>query len=201
MDSRAGVSTAWERRRLSGLLIVALAPVIPQLLGSAFNIWYNSAIIGPLLATPILKRRFVETIIIYNGVIYPIGIWLWLKCVFSLRPALDRLRHQSLIDPGMLMRARQRVIHLPWFAAMISATAWLLCVPVFLGSLWQAHVFLDPRLFWHLPVSFGISAFIAITQTFFLVELASHAELFPIFFPVPRAYLLPAVRTLSLGAR
>ena len=58
--------------------------MIPQLLGSAFNIWYNSAIIGPLLATPILKRRFVETIIIYNGVIYPIGIWLWLKCVLSL---------------------------------------------------------------------------------------------------------------------
>src|SRR4029453_1655807 len=95
MDSPAGVITMREPRKLPGLLIVALAPVIPQLLGSAFNIWYNSAIIGPLLATPVLKNRFVQTTIIYNSVIYPIGIWLWLKCVFSLRPALDGLRHGS----------------------------------------------------------------------------------------------------------
>jgi adenylate cyclase len=86
-------------------------------------------------------------------------------------------------------------------ARKVSATAWLLCLPVFLGSLWQAQGFLDPRLFWHLPISFGISAFIAITQTFFLVELASHAELFPIFFRDIRADLMPGVRTLSLRRR
>jgi adenylate cyclase len=201
MASPAGVITVREPRKLPGLLIVALAPVIPQLLGSAFNIWYNSAIIGPLLATPVLKSRFVQTIIIYNSVIYPIGIWLWLKCVFSLRPALDGLRRGAVMDLRMLMRARHRVIHLPWFAAIISATAWLLCVPVFLGSLWQAQRFLDARLFWHLPISFGISAFIAITQTFFLVELASHAELFPVFFRDMRADLMPGVHTLSLRGR
>jgi adenylate cyclase len=201
MASPAGVITVREPRKLPGLLIVALAPVIPQLLGSAFNIWYNSAIIGPLLATPVLKNRFVQTTIIYNSVIYPIGIWLWLKCVFSLRPALDGLRRGAAMDLKMLMRARHRVVHLPWFAAIISATAWLLCVPVFLGSLWQAQGFLDARLFWHLPISFGISAFIAITQTFFLVELASHAELFPVFFRDMRPDLMPGVHTLSLRGR
>jgi adenylate cyclase len=201
MDSSAGVITVREPRKLPGLLIVALAPVIPQLLGSAFNIWYNSAIIGPLLTTPVLKNRFVQTIIIYNSVIYPIGIWFWLNCVFSLRPALDGLRRGAVMDLKMLMRARHRVIHLPWFAAIISATAWLFCVPVFLGSLWQAQGFLDARLFWHLPISFGISAFIAITQTFFLVELASHAELFPVFFRDMRADLMPGVHTLSLRGR
>src|SRR5206468_6125810 len=101
MDPPAEVNPARERY---ALLIVALAPVIPQLLGSAFNIWYNAAIIGPLLATPVLKHRFVETIIIYNCVIYPLGIWLWLKLVFSLRPALDGLRRGSVMDSEMLMR-------------------------------------------------------------------------------------------------
>ncbi len=201
MDPPAGLITVREPRKLSGLLIVALAPVIPQLLGSAFNIWYNSAIIGPLLATPALKHRFVQTIVVYNSVIYPVGIWLWLTCVFSLRPALDGLRRGFVMDPETLSRARHSVIHLPWFAAIISATAWLLCVPVFLGSLWQVQGFLDARLFWHLPISFGISAFIAITQTFFLVELASHAELFPIFFRDMRADLMRDVRTLSLRGR
>src|SRR5206468_5514921 len=93
------------RRCRYAILIAALAPLIPQLLGSAFNIWYNAAIIGPLLATPVLKHRFVQTIIIYNSVIYPIGIWLWLKCVFSLRPALDGLRRGAVMDPEMLVRA------------------------------------------------------------------------------------------------
>jgi len=61
--------------------------------------------------------------------------------------------------------------------------------------------FLNTRLFWHLPVSFGISAFIATTQTFFLVELASHAKLFPTFFRDTRADLMPGVRALSLRGR
>src|SRR4029453_19674513 len=117
MDSPAGVITVRERRKLSGLLIVALAPVIPQLLGSAFNIWYNAAIIGPLLATPVLKHRFIQTIIIYNCVIYPIGIWFWLKCVFFLRRALDGLRRGAVMDPEILMRAGDPVFLLRWWGA------------------------------------------------------------------------------------
>jgi len=201
MDPPARVNRAWEPRKVSGLLLVALAPVVPQLLGSAFNIWYNVAVIGPLLATTALTHRFFLTVIIYNGVIYPIGIWLWLKCVFSLRLVFDKLRRGSMIDSKTLARARRRVVHLPWFAATISAVAWLLCVPVFLGSLWQVQGALDARLFWHLPISFCISAFIAITQTFFLVELASHWGLFPVFFHDARADLMPGVRTLSLRGR
>src|SRR6266516_1847594 len=139
MDPPARVNPAWEPRRFSGLFLVALAPVVPQLLGSAFNIWYNVAVIGPLLATTALTHRFFLTVIIYNGVIYPIGIWLWLNCVFSLRPVFDRLRRGSMIDSETLARARRRVINLPWFAAAISAAAWLLCVPIFLGSLWQVQ--------------------------------------------------------------
>ena len=201
MDPPARVNPAWEPRRFSGLFLVALAPVVPQLLGSAFNIWYNVAVIGPLLATTALTHRFFLTVIIYNGVIYPIGIWLWLNCVFSLRPVFDRLRRGSMIDSETLARARRRVINLPWFAATISAAAWLLCVPIFLGSLWHVQGALDARLFWHLPISFCISAFIAITQTFFLVELASHWGLFPVFFHDARADLMPGVRTLSLRGR
>jgi hypothetical protein len=47
-----------------GLLITALAPVIPQILGSAFNIWYNATVIEPLLVSPALKQRFFETIVV-----------------------------------------------------------------------------------------------------------------------------------------
>ena len=53
------VETSALRAR-HGLLFTALAPVIPQILGSAFNIWYNKTITEPLL-TPVLKQRFDQT--------------------------------------------------------------------------------------------------------------------------------------------
>jgi adenylate cyclase len=50
----------------------------------------------------------------------------------------------------------------------------------------------------HLPISFCVSGFIAVTHSFFLVELASQWALFPAFFRDQRPYLTPGVFTLSL---
>ena len=60
---------------------------------------------------------------------------------------------------------------------------------------------LAPGLLWHLPISFCVSGFIAVTHTFFLVELASHWGLFPAFFRDARADLTPGIFTLSLRGR
>jgi adenylate cyclase len=190
----------WERKR-HALLLTALAPLIPQLLGSLFNIWYNTVVIDPLLGGGALRQRFFQTIIVYNVLAYPAGVALWLCNVFSLRSVFERLRAGFPIEEETLARARRRLIHLPWLAAMISGAAWLLCIPVFLGSLAQVEGGIDPRLLWHLPISFCVSAFIAITHSFFLVELASHWGLFPIFFWDARADLTLGVVTLSLRGR
>ena len=40
------------------LLVTALAPLIPHLLGSAFNIWYNMTVIDPLLPNNAAKQVF-----------------------------------------------------------------------------------------------------------------------------------------------
>src|SRR6266513_5154355 len=185
-------------RERYALVLTALAPVIPQILGSAFNIWYNTTVIEPLLTSPGLKQRFFETVVVYNGVIYPIGVFLWLKRIFSLRDLFHRLRAGTATDSASLTQARRRLIHLPWFAAAICGVAWFLCIPVFLGSLMQVEPSLDTRLLWHLPISFCVSGFIAVTHSFFLVELASQWGLFPIFFKGERADLTPGVFTLSL---
>ena len=60
---------------------------------------------------------------------------------------------------------------------------------------------LPSQLLWHLPISFCISGFISVTHTIFLVELASHWGLFPVFFSGVRADLIPDVITLSLRGR
>jgi adenylate cyclase len=189
------MSTARERY---GLLLTALAPVVPQVLGSAFNIWYNTTVIQPLLVSPALKQRFFETIIFYNLVAYPIGIFLWLKRIFSFRQLFRSLFAGRAVDPASLATARRRLIHLPWFAAAICGVAWFLCIPVFIGALLQVQNPLDPRLLGHLPISFCVSGFIAVTHSFFLVELASYWGLFPVFFRGERADLTPGVFTLSV---
>jgi adenylate cyclase len=198
MDSPEKVTIA---RKRYGLLLTALAPVVPQILGSAFNIWYNTTVIQPLLVSPSLKQRFFETIIIYNVVVYPIGVVLWLRRIMSFRELFHGLSTGTAMDSASLSTARRRLIHLPWFAAAICGAAWFLCIPVFIGALLQVQNPLDPRLLWHLPISFCVSGFIAVTHSFFLVELASYWGLFPVFFKGERADLIPGVFTLSLRGR
>src|SRR6266481_1264920 len=116
MDAAERMTTARGRY---GLLLTALAPLVPQILGSAFNIWYNTAVIQPLLVSPALKQRFFETIVFYNVVAYPIGVFLWLKRIFSFRELFHHLSAGTAVDPASLAIARRRLIHLPWFAAVI----------------------------------------------------------------------------------
>src|SRR5262245_21186401 len=154
--------------------------------------------------TPALRQRFYTTVVVYNAVVFPIGIYLWLKRIFSFRDLFLRLQ----ADPGgetpplqELVQARRRLIHLPWFTAAICGLAWFLCIPVFIGALVQVQYPLDPRLLWHLPISFCVSGFIAVTHSFFLVELASQWGLFPVFFQDQRADRTPNIFTLSLRGR
>lgn len=183
------------------LLVTALAPVVPQLLGSAFNIWYNLGVVAPLLGTEPLKARFLQTCIFYNALIYPVAMFLWVRRVYAIGPVLRQLSSGLKPDALALVHARRKTINLPWSITAISGAAWLLCVPVFLLSLALASDALDRRLLWHLPISFLVSAFISVTHSFFLVELASHWGIFPTLFRHARADLTPGGRPLSLRGR
>src|SRR3981081_3440887 len=112
MDTAEKMTPAREPRRGGAPLLTALAPVVPQILGSAFNIWYNTTVIEPLLVSPALKQRFFETVVVYNLVIYPCGVFLWLGRIFSFRGLFRRLCAGSAIDPALLVTARRRLIHL-----------------------------------------------------------------------------------------
>ncbi len=183
------------------LLLTALTPVIPQILGSIFNIWYNLEIVDPLLRAAGLRERFVSTMIVWNAIAFPAAVLIWLRLVFSLRPVFRRLLRDEIIPAEELDSARRRLVNLPWSGAIISAVAWFLCIPVFLISLSLAGRSLGAQVFWHLPISFAVSGFIALTQSFFLVELVSHWGLFPVFFKNVRADRLKGIRPISLRVR
>jgi adenylate cyclase len=183
------------------LLVTALAPLIPHLVGSVFNIWYNMKVIDPLLIAEGLRERFIQTVIVWNLVAYPaaVGIWIWL--ILSLRPALLRLQRNETIAAAELDSVRRRLVHLPWFGAAISGTAWFVGAVVFLLSLSLAGRPMSAQLFWHLPISFGVSGFIATTQSFFLIEWASQWGLFRLFFRDARPDRLKGIHPISLRMR
>jgi len=182
-------------------LVTGLAPLIPHLVGSAFNIWYNMTVIDPLLVAAGLKQRFISTVIIWNAVAYPaaVGVWLWL--ILSLRPAYQRLALGENIAAKQLDPVRRRLVHLPWYGAAISGAAWFLGAVVFLTCLALAGRPKSAQLFWHLPISFGVSGFIATTHSFFLIELASQWGLFPLFFRDARPDRLQGIHPISLRMR
>ena len=98
------------------------------------------------MLTPALRQRFFATVIAYNSVVYPIGVYLWLKRIFSFRDLFHRLQTKARDQRRPvqeLTKARRRLIHLPWFAAAICGLAWFLCIPVFLGALVQIQYPLD----------------------------------------------------------
>ena len=189
------------RRLRHGLLATALAPLIPQLLGSWVNIWYNTKVITPLLGTDAMRHRFEWTVILYNVVVFPIGITMWVRLVYSLRRGYEALCDGEPHPADELRALRKRLIHLPLWGSAISAIAWLLFIPTFFAAMLTAPDAIDPVLFWHMPISLVVSAAIAITHSFFLVELASHWGLFPIFFSGVRADLIPGATVISLRIR
>ncbi len=195
MDT-ALTSTASRR----DLLVTALAPVFPQIVGSLINILYNDAIVKPLL-TEALRQRFFHTVLVYNLLAYPLAIAVWVWIVYSLRHSYNALLAGRHVPAQELDAARRRVIHLPWSGALVSGAAWVSCIPVFLISLGTAGDPLSPALRWHLPNSFLVSAIIAMTQSFFLIELTSHQRLFPVFFKEARPDLMERIYPLSLRGR
>src|SRR2546430_17057574 len=74
------------------LLVTALAPLIPHLLGSAFNIWYNMMVVDPLLIAAGLKQRFIDTVIVWNPIAYLAAVAFWTYPILFRPPAVHRSR-------------------------------------------------------------------------------------------------------------
>lgn len=182
------------------LAFVICAPVLAQLLGSAFNIWYNFTYVQPLLS-PAQLAVFLKTVLAFNAVVYPAGIGLWIWIVLSLKQPLHQAWRDQPIAPERLLKARQRVINLPWWGITIAGCLWLLCIPVFLLTLSFAPGVLNPRLFWDLPISFMIAALIAITHSFFAIELLTQKLFYPLLFQDVQPFRTPGTFPLSLRWR
>lgn len=160
---------------------VAVAPLVAQLIGSVFNIWYNLTQVEPLLSET-QHARLVDTISVFNFFIYPTASLTWLWCVYRLHKPMQALHSGANLDPQKLWRARRSVVNLPWSFASVAGFSWLICIPALVGALYHLPETLDHRVAMHLAISVLVGGMIAVTQGFFAVELMSHRLLFPKFF-------------------
>jgi len=190
----------WRPRGVYALLLTGASPLLPMLAGSAINIWYNITNIDPLL-TPAQGAIFKKTVVVFNVTAYPLigAIWTWL--ILSLvRPLREQLAG-GIADTGRRLRAQRLVINLPWWGLGLFGAGWALCTPVFLLALTSGSDRLNPALYVQLPVSFAISGLIAVTHSFFALELLAQRLLYPVFFRDSRPAQTPGAVSLSLRAR
>jgi adenylate cyclase len=186
--------------RVHPLLLTGAAPVLPMLIGSTINIWYNITNIEPML-TPGQRAIFMRTVLLYNALVYPLlgVVWAWL--FLSLREPFRQQMQGGISNPARRIRAQRLVINLPWWIAGVAVVGWGFCAPAFLYALSRSPEPLNPMLYAQLPISFTISGLIAITHGFFTAELLSQRLLYPVFFRDSRPARTPGAFALSLRSR
>ena len=206
-DDRAGEGRGGmpNRRRWSfferhGLLLVCLSPLAANVVGSVFNILYNRQQIEPML-TASQQQRFEACWQIFNLAVYPAAVLAYVLPLLWLRPIHRALLNNEEVEPQRLRRAQRYVVNLPWWFLAVTAVGWLSCIPVFPTALKMLPEPLDPDVTFHLIVSFVIASAIAITQTFFVVEMVSQKALFPVFFRRDSPANVPGGLPLNLKTR
>lgn len=183
-----------------GLLLVGISPIIPNIIGSAFNIAYNHTQIEPKLTTAQLDQ-FGNCVMVFNVVVYPLAIACFVAPLLWLRPTHKALLDGDSVEPKRLSKAQRYVVNLPWWFLTISAIGWLLCVPTFPAALRAVNEPLSMEVVWHLIVSFFTAAMIAVTQSFFAVEITIQKLLFPVFFRRENPAHVPGALPMNLRLR
>ncbi len=171
-----------------------------NLLGSAFNIWYNATRIEQMLSEAQLNR-FHDCWMVFNVIIYPTAAFLWVIPLVWLKPMHRAQLAGEEIDAEKLTRAQRTVVNLPWRILVVASASWLLCIPVFLTALMAIDEPLSMDVVWHLITAFVTGGLIAITHSFFAVELVSQRTLFPVFFRRENPAETPGAMPLTLTAR
>ncbi|MEM9657584.1 MAG: HAMP domain-containing protein, partial [Planctomycetota bacterium] len=182
------------------LLLVGISPVIANLIGSAFNISYNVVQIDPLLSE-LQRARFADCWKLFNVLIYPLAVTCWIVPLVWLLPTHRALLAGRHVEPELVLRAQRCVINLPWWILAVAGIGWLICIPVFPLALSSLPEPLDTNVVLHLITSFLIGALIAVTQSFFAVEIVSQRCLFPVFFRRENPAEVPGAIPLSITAR
>ncbi|TWU60660.1 Adenylate cyclase 1 [Rubripirellula tenax] len=171
----------WSFLQRHGLLFVCTSPLVANAIGSLFNVLYNRNQIFPILSDA-QRIRFDDCVLWFNVLIYPIAVLCFVLPLVWVRPVYRDLLARNPVSTDLLRRAQRVVVNLPWWFLLVASLGWLSCIPVFITSLYVLPEPLLGVVIAHLVTSFLIAAMIAVTHSFFAVELAIQHALFPVVF-------------------
>lgn len=149
------------------------ALVVAQAVATTFNISYNVVHITPLL-NEAQSNAFQLTILLYNGIVFPVLVFFWFRVVFSLA-STRRLED----DPESIQR---RAVALPWWGTVLSGLGWIFAIPVLCLGILSAGGEVDRHVWFHLPVAILTAMVIGVSLGYLSIDWLRTRHLFPFFF-------------------
>ena len=140
--------------RYRPLLILGLGCLIPQMIGSAFNISYNVIAIISQLTEPQIAA-FQEVAALYNLILYPAALLIFLRPLRSFTKMF--VQSKESLSEEKSSKLRKKLLEIPIWLAIASSIGWLPGVFVFAGGI----DYLVGDVSNHIYVHFVISCFLS----------------------------------------
>jgi serine/threonine protein kinase len=162
-------------------LALTVLALLPHLAGSAVNIAYNAVyIVGGFSEAQ--RGAFLKLVLLYNAVVYPLCVAWAVKLALPVNRSWRCLESPYCRTSDDLAVTRCRVAALGFQGVLLAALGWLPGGVVFpLG----VSVLAEPvggAAFGHFLCSFTLAGLIALTYSFFGIELVALRCLYPRFF-------------------
>ena len=184
-------------------LWLVMLVILPQVLASAVNITYNTMLVGGKL-TEDQKSQFKMLVGIYNVIVYPIAIVVFVVVVRQVWKVWNALAKGERIPEGQVQDARRRALKLPRYIAGLSAFGWFPGGIIFPLTIMLTAPPLDFEVAAHFLVSFWLSGLIALAYSLCGVEYVVLRGLYPglwrdahNFTETARSELAPVYRQLN----
>jgi hypothetical protein len=153
--------------------------VAPHVLASVVNVSYNALRIR---LTDDQYLYFMQLVLAYNAVAYPLCIFLSIAVILPIRRLWRRLGRGDVLGSEAVAAARRQALRLPLWTILISSLGWLpggLIFPLGLQLMTRDPVGLD--VYTHFLVSFTLSWLIAMTYSFLAAQFLVLRILYPSF--------------------
>lgn len=161
---------------------VVIFSLLPQFLGSLFNIFYNASQICTHF-TDEEHAIFQKIVVGYNLVVYPLAIAAGLAILYPLHRVWRELEGNKPVEQEKLDWARRRSLKLPMWLLAVAAMGWLPGGFIF-PWLYERFTGSSPTgLYWHFILSFTISGLIAVAYSLCGVQYAVLRGLYPRLWP------------------
>jgi hypothetical protein len=170
--------------------------VLPQLLGSAVNITYNTTQIVNQLSNA-QQDVFFKIVLAYNAVVYPAAVLLF---AFALRPVWRcwrAIEQGAPLAEGEVESARRRALELPSTIAVLTALGWFpggILFPLLIRLLAPP---LNFELAAHFCVSFFMSGLIALAYSLCGAQFVVLRAIYPRMWRNVRSYAVTATSELA----